>query len=154
MHMDRIALWRHVLETGDLPAGAPVEAATAELAAHLGQRLVVALDVEGLPALVEAWLDLARATAPVRALLDASAGDRARHLLARQREDVLGWLAQELAGTGARDPRRAAVDLLREAEQVAVAEQLAGRVLRDERAPLTGARPVRRRLRFPRLVPA
>jgi hypothetical protein len=152
--MNRTRLWRHVLETGDLPAGAPVEAATAELAAHLGQRLVVALDVEGLPALVEAWLDLARATARVRALLDASAGDRARALLAQQREHVVGWLAQELAGTGARDPQRAAVDLLREAEQVAVAEHLAGRVLPGERAPLTGRRPSRRRLRMPRLVPA
>jgi hypothetical protein len=158
--MDRVQLWRHVSATGDLPAGEDRDRATSELAAHLGQRLVVALDVEDRSAAqhlrdrLEAWLDLARAAAAVRALLDAQAGPRARRLLAGQREAVLGWLAEDLAATGAVDPGRAAVDLLREAEQVAVAEQVAGRVLRGERAALTGARPVRRRLRLPRLVPA
>lgn len=152
----RVAAWRYVDAHGELMPGAyDRPALLADLAAHAHQRLAVALDEaleahppgeERLPAILSAWLDLARATPRVRAFLEAEAEGRARVLLDRQRRQVVGLLAEDLAALGLPDPQRSAADLLGEAAAVAALEDAAGRRLRHERAALlTGPAPVRPR---------
>lgn len=145
----RVAAWRYVDTHGELMPGAyDRPAPVADLAAHAHQRLAVALDepleahapgAQRLPALLTAWLDLARATPRVRAFLEREADGRARALLDRQRRQVVGLLAEDLAALGSPEPQRSAVDLLGEATAVAALEDAAGRRLRHERAALLAA---------------
>jgi hypothetical protein len=168
---NRVQLWRHAVEHGELPATVEPERALAELAAHWQQRLAVALDAPleqeppgpvRLRRVLGAWLDLVRTAPRVHRLLESAArskdAERSARLVRRQRQVLRAVLAEDLAALGVPDPGRSAADLLDEAAAVAEREQLAGRVLRREREQLLGpAAPARSRpslLRRLHLVPA
>jgi AcrR family transcriptional regulator len=144
--LSRVAAWRYVDEHGDaMPGAYDRDGLLADLAAHAGQRLVARLDApleheppgsDRLRQVLTVWLDLARATPRVRAFLEREATGRARAQLEQQRRLVVDLLAEDLAALEAPDPRRSAVDLLREADAVAALEDAAARPLRRERAAL------------------
>lgn len=144
--LSRVGAWRHVAEHGDYPPAARDRTALlAQLAAHAGQRLIVALDAPleheppgsgRLRQVLTAWLDLARTAPRVHELLERDATGPARALLDQQRRLVLDLLAEDLGAAGAPDPWRAAAVLLDRTAAVAGREQAAGRPLRRERAAL------------------
>lgn len=148
-----LGAWREVSRTGTLAGDADQDSTAAGLIRRWHQHLAVAIDlpmerlepgVDRLPALVRAWLDLARRTEPVRRHVAATAGPRATAEAARQSRLLAGLLAEDLALMGAPSPLRSARDLLAELEAVARAEDAAGRVLRDARRSLLGAEPTER----------
>ena len=142
-----LGAWREVSRTGSLPGDPDPDGTAAGLVRRWHQHLAVAIDLpmerlqpgaDRLPALVTAWLDLARRTEAVRAHLAATAGTRAQAETDRQRLLLAGLLAEDLALMGAPEPRRSAEDLLGEMAAVAAAEDAAGRELRTARSGLLG----------------
>jgi hypothetical protein len=140
-----LGAWREISRTGALPGDPEPDVTATGLVRRWHQHLAVAIDVpmerlspgeDRLPALVAAWLDLARRTGNVRRHVAATAGPLARAEALRQRTLLAGLLAEDLAVLGAVDPRRAALDLLGEMEQVAAAEDASGRELRSARRAL------------------
>lgn len=139
--------WREVSRTGALPGNPDPDGTAAGLVRHWHQHLAVAIDEpmerlepgeDRLPALVTAWLDVARRTSLVRAHIAATAGPRATVELQRQTA-LLAWLlAEDLALMGTSEPRRSALDLLGELTAVAAAEDAAGRELPSARRALLG----------------
>lgn len=143
-----LGAWREVTRTGTLARDPDPDGTAAGLIRRWHQHLAVGIDLpmerhapgaERLPELVTAWLDLARRTAGVRAHVAATSGPRAIAESARQGALLTGLLAEDLAALGAPEPRRSAADLLQEIAAVAVAEDAAGRVLRNARRTLLGA---------------
>ena len=136
--------WRELLQTGSTARPDPdPDATSAALVRHWHQRFAVAIDgpleraatgAERLPQIVHAWLDLARRSAPVRAYVDAFAGDRAAAELTRQSALLLGLLSEDLALIGVRQPEAAAGALLLAMRELAQEEDRAGRVLPARRA--------------------
>jgi hypothetical protein len=97
---------------------------------------------ERLAQLATAWLDVARRTERVRRHVAATSGPRALAEADRQRTLLAGLLAEDLSLMGAPEPRRSAVDLLDGLDEVARAEDAAGRVLpRLRRALLQAEQP-------------
>lgn len=142
-----LGAWREVSRTGSLPGDPDPDGTAAGLVRRWHQHLAVAIDLpmerlepgaDRLPALVTAWLDLARRTAAVRAHVAATGAARAQAEAGRQRELLAGLLAEDLGLMGAPEPRRSAVDLLGEMAAVAAAEDAAGRELRSARRGLLG----------------
>ena len=143
-----LGAWREVSRTGTLPGDPDPDGTAAGLVRRWHQHLAVAIDLpmerlepgpDRLPALLTAWLDLARRTEPVRAHVARTAGPRAQAEAQRQADLLTGLLAEDLALMGVPEPRRSARDLLTELAAVAAAEDAAGRVLRDARRGLLGA---------------
>ena len=143
-----LGAWREVQATGALPGDPDPDSTAAGLVRRWHQHLAVAVDLplerelpgeHRLPALVEAWLDLARRTEPVRRHVALTAGPRAAAEQGRQDALLAELLGQDLAVLGAVDPLRSARDLLRELALVAAAEDAAGRPLADERRSLLGS---------------
>lgn len=141
-----LGAWREVARTGRLAGDEDPDATAAGLVRRWHQHLAVAIDLpmerhapgaERLPALLSAWLDLARRTPPVRAHVAAVGGPRTAAEQARQARLLTGLLAQDLAELGAREPVASAAALLAGLAQVAAAEDLAGRPLPTERRRLT-----------------
>ena len=142
-----LGAWREVSRTGALPGDPDPDSTAAGLVRRWHQHLAVAIDLplertpageQRLPELVNAWLDVARRTASVRAHVAATGGPRTAAEVARQAELLTGLLADDLALLGALDPRRSARDLLAEMAQVAAAEDAAGRELKGARRGLLG----------------
>ena len=142
-----LGAWREVSRTGALPGDPDPDGTAAGLVRRWHQHLAVAIDEpmerlepgeDRLPALVTAWLDVARRTARVRAHIAATAGPRATAELQRQTALLAGLLAEDLALIGAPEPRRSARDLLGELAAVAAAEDAAGRELPSARRALLG----------------
>jgi hypothetical protein len=88
---------------------------------------------ERLPEIVDAWLDLARRTAPVRAQVARFGGPRTAAEQARQEALLLGLLREDLALIGVPAPHAAATALLAEMTRIVAAEDRAGRPLRAQR---------------------
>lgn len=155
----RLAAWEEVERTGDLSVeGARRRQLLGALAGRWHQVLAVEVDLpldtlppggERLEALSLAWLDVARRTAPVRALLrreDVGTDTRLRSLF-------VSLLGDDLAALGAPSPLRSAADLLAQLEAVADLEERAGRALRRERRALLRGLGAPERATARRLVP-
>ena len=149
-----LTTWREAQTTGDLAERGPRRAA---LVQGLVRRWHHSLDLQlesvlerELPGeqrarlLVGVWLDVARATQGVRAVVAREGAD-----LTHAQRPLLAMLEEDLRAAGAPDPARSARDLLREVEAVAAAEDRAGRPLPRERRALFAHRRPRR---LPRLV--
>lgn len=142
----RVAVWRHACEHGRLLPDADQEWQLTQLAAHGGQRTVVALDqsldrapgAQRLEEVVDVLLDLALGTSGARTLLSTATG-RARVLLDQQQALLVRMLGEDLAALGVPEPARAAVDLLGRIGDLVVLEDAAGRPLRRRRAALVAA---------------
>jgi hypothetical protein len=141
-----LGAWREVQRTGTLstPDDDP-DATAAGLVRRWHQHWAVAIDLpveqlapggRRLEALVHAWLDLARRTAPVRAFVAATGEQRTTAEAARQRVLLQRLLCEDLAALGAPRPAHAASALVEQLAAVAAREDAAGRVLRAERTEL------------------
>lgn len=148
-----LGAWLEVSRTGGLAGDPDPDTTAAGLVRRWHQHLAVAIDLpmerlapgpERLAELAGAWLDVARRTARVRAHVAATRGPRATAEAGRQRTLLAGLLAQDLALMGARDPQRSAHDLLAGLDEVAAAEDAAGRPLPRLRRELLGADEARR----------
>jgi len=142
-----LGAWRQVARTGALPGDPDPDGTGVGLVRRWHQHLAVAIDLpmerlepgpDRLPALLTAWLDLARRTEAIRAHVAATGGPRTRAESERQTLLLAGLLAEDLALMGAPEPRRSALDLIGELTAVAAAEDAAGRVLRSARRTLLG----------------
>lgn len=143
-----LGAWREVSRTGALHGDPDPDGTAVGLVRRWHQHLAVAIDLpmerlepgpDRLPALLAAWLDLARRTEPVRAHVAATGGPRAEAESRRQSALLAGLLAEDLALMGTPEPRRSATDLLGEMAAVAAAEDAAGRELSSARRALLGA---------------
>jgi hypothetical protein len=143
-----LGAWRAVSRTGGLPGDPDPDSTAAGLVRRWHQHLAVAIDLpmerlapgaDRLPELVTAWLDLARRTEAVRRHVAATGGSRTAAEQARQADLLTRLLAEDLALLGAVAPRRSAHDLLLQLQEVAAAEDAAGRVLRSARRTLVAA---------------
>lgn len=142
-----LGAWREVSRTGSLLGDPDPDSTAAGLVRRWHQHLAVAIDLpmerlapgeERLPALVTAWLDLARRTQRVRAHVATTAGARTAAESARQTALLARLLGEDLALMGVPEPGRSALDLLSEMAAVAAAEDEAGTALPRLRAGLLG----------------
>lgn len=143
-----LGAWREVMRSGALPGDPDPDATAAGLVRRWHQHLAVVIDLpmerwapgaDRLPQLLTEWLDLARRTAPVREHVAAHGGARTQAEQARQRALLARLLAEDLDALGAPSPQRSAADLVQQLEQVAAAEDAAGRPLAEARRTLVGS---------------
>lgn len=135
--------WRDLMRDGALRDDPDPDGTAAALVRHWHQHFAVAVDGpleqaptgrERLPQLVDAWLELARRSEPVRTYVARVGGARAAAESTRQDAVLLGLLAEDLSLLGVREPDVGAAVLLREIRCAAGEEDRAGRVLPDLRA--------------------
>lgn len=134
-----LGAWRDLLEGRSVvdarAAGPEADGTAAALVGLWAQHFAVAIDgpmeragggSERLPEIVEAWLDLARRTAPVRSHIAATGGPLTAARQARHDALVVSLLREDLALMGADAPDTIARALLKELALVAAAEDRAG----------------------------
>jgi hypothetical protein len=141
-----LGAWREVQRTGTLSTSDDDPDATAAgLVRRWHQHWAVAIDLpveqlspgaRRLEALVHAWLDLARRTAPVRAFVAATGGQRTAAEAVRQRVLLQRLLCEDLAALGEARPVQAGSVLVEQLAAVAAQEDAFGRVLRADRTEL------------------
>jgi hypothetical protein len=140
-----LAVWHELLGGGRPDPHVDGDRTSAALVGRWYQHFAVAIDgaveraasgEERLPELVDAWLDVARRTQPVRAYVARHAGPLTCAEQRRQARLLARLLAENLRLLGADAPERRAFELVRELEVVAGAEDRAGRRLPASRAAL------------------